>query len=62
MLRDGQFIKEDPPKISAHYVPPIKAEYNPEEQFAQNLLLEKPNRESLIAKFVGIMRGVTSWA
>ena len=21
MLRDGQFIKEDPPKIGAHYVP-----------------------------------------
>lgn len=40
MLRDGQFIKEDPPKIGQFYVPRFKEEeYTPEERFAQNVLL-----------------------
>lgn len=40
MLRDGQFIKEDPPKIGQFYMPQIREdERTPEERFMQDLLL-----------------------
>jgi len=40
MLRDGQFIKEDPPKIGKFYTPQIREdERTPEERFMQDLLL-----------------------
>ena len=40
MLRDGRFIKEEPPKIGQFYVPQVKEEdRTPEERFMQDLLL-----------------------
>ena len=40
MLRNGQFIREEPPKIGLHWVPKSKEDaLTPEERFAQNLLL-----------------------
>jgi len=40
MLRDGRFIKEEPPKIGLHWIPKQKDDLlTPEEQFAQNVLL-----------------------
>lgn len=51
MLRDGQFIKEDPPKIGAHYVPRLRRTAAPEELFVQDLILNsKPQRQPLISK------------
>ncbi len=45
MLRDGHFIKEDPPKIGAHYVPQFYVKpATPEERFAQDVLLGPPTR------------------
>jgi hypothetical protein len=40
MLRDGQFIKEEPPKIGAHYSVNIhQRKATPEECFVQDVLL-----------------------
>jgi hypothetical protein len=40
MLRDGQFIREEPPKIGAHYQPNIhNRDFTEEEQYTQMLLL-----------------------
>ena len=39
MLRDGKFIKENPPKIGSHYVPQIEREYSEEEQLMQEVNL-----------------------
>jgi hypothetical protein len=40
MLRDGQFIKEEPPKIGAHYLPTTQhKEFTEEERYTQMLLL-----------------------
>ena len=39
MLRDGKFIKEDPPKIGSHYVPRHEREYSDEEQAMQEINL-----------------------
>ena len=40
MLRNGRFIREEPPKIGLHWVPKPKEDaLTPEERFAQNLLL-----------------------
>lgn len=53
MLRDGQFIKEDPPKIGAHYVPsPYKRKTAPEELLVQDILLsDRPaKRPPLLSK------------
>jgi hypothetical protein len=57
MLRDGKFIKEDPPKIGAYYVPKFRPEeYTPEERFVQDLMLEYQERSaSFFSKFLGIM-------
>ena len=57
MLRDGKFIKEDPPKIGAHYVPRLRPEeYTPEERFVQDLVLNYQERNaSVLSKFLGIM-------
>lgn len=57
MLRDGKFIKEDPPKIGRFYTPPFKEEsYTPEERFAQSLVLgyREPDK-SFLSKFLGMM-------
>lgn len=57
MLKDGKFIREEPPKIGRFYVPKLKEdEHTPEERFAQDLLLEsKQERISLLSKFFGYM-------
>ena len=39
MLRDGKFIKEDPPKIGCNYIPPVEREYSDEEQAMQEINL-----------------------
>jgi len=55
MLRDGYFIKEDPPKIGAHYIPQLyRRPYTPEERFMQDIVLgSKPHRPSPVATFLG---------
>lgn len=57
MLRDGKFIKEDPPKIGQFYVPKFKDdERTPEERFAQNLLLGYQEKQySLLSKIFGLI-------
>ena len=57
MLRDGQFIKEDPPKIGAHYVSNYKPQFfSKEEQFMQSVLLGiEEKRQSFLSKVLGIM-------
>lgn len=39
MLRDGKFIKEEPPKIGSHYIPRHEREYSDEEQAMQEINL-----------------------
>lgn len=57
MLRDGQFIKEEPPKIGRFYVPKFKEEQcTPEERFAQSVLLGyRDPKLSLFSKVLGLM-------
>lgn len=57
MLRDGKFIKEEPPKIGKFYVPRFKEEmYTPEERFAQSVVLGyREEGTSLLSKILGIM-------
>jgi hypothetical protein len=57
MLRDGQFIKEDPPKIGQFYIPKFKEEqYTPEERFAQSVLLGyRDPKFSLFSRVLGFM-------
>lgn len=39
MLRDGKFIKEEPPKIGCNYIPKVRREYTHEEQVMQEINL-----------------------
>ena len=57
MLRDGQFIKEEPPKIGQFYVPLTKEEdRTPEERFMQDLLLGcRHEQHSLLSKLFGFI-------
>lgn len=57
MLRDGKFIKEEPPKIGKFYVPKFKEEqYTPEERFAQSLILGyKDTQFSLFSRVLGFV-------
>lgn len=57
MLRDGKFIKEDPPKIGQFYVPKFREDdRTPEERFAQNLLLGYQEKQySLLSKIFGLI-------
>lgn len=57
MLRDGQFIKEDPPKIGAFYVPRFyKESTTPEERMVQDLLLGlRQEQASFLSKVFGIL-------
>lgn len=57
MLKDGKFIREEPPKIGRFYIPKLKEdEHTPEERFAQDLLLgSKQERVSFLSKFFGYM-------
>lgn len=55
MLRDGQFIREEPPTIGAHWVPKNKEEsITPEETFMQNVLLGiRDSRLAVFSKVLG---------
>ena len=55
MLRDGYFIKEEPPKIGAHYTPQFyQKPTTPEERFVQDVMLGMmPYKESSLTKFLG---------
>jgi hypothetical protein len=57
MLRDGQFFKEDPPKIGAHYVPQFhQSKFTKEEQFVQGILLGiEERRQSFLSKVLGVL-------
>lgn len=57
MLRDGQFIKEDPPKIGQFYTPNTKDDdRTPEERFMQDLLLGyRHEQHSLLSKVFGFI-------
>jgi hypothetical protein len=54
MLRDGNFIREDPPKIGAHYVPQLYSRpATPEERFVQDIILSvRPIKQSPITKIL----------
>ena len=55
MLRDGYFIKEDPPRIGAHYIPQFYTRATtPEERLIQDIVLSaEPYRTSVFTKFLG---------
>lgn len=56
MLIDGQFIKEEPPKIGAFYTPHYRNYATPEERFVQDLLLGYKNQnESFLSRVFGVM-------
>lgn len=56
MLRDGKYIKEPLPKIGVYYIPPQRSEITPEEQFAQNMLLEtKRDKHPILRKVIDFM-------
>lgn len=57
MLRDGQFIKEEPPKIGQFYTPRFKEDdRTPEERFMQNILLDyRDAKHSLLSKVLGFI-------
>jgi hypothetical protein len=60
MLRDGYFIREEPPKIGAHYIPQFYARPStPEERFVQDIMLgHRPEHESPVVKLFGRLLGV----
>jgi hypothetical protein len=55
MLVNGQFIKEPPPKIGAHYAQDIyQRNVSPEEQFIQDIMLGiNPYNINILEKFMG---------
>jgi len=57
MLRDGRFIKEDPPKIGQFYMPKSKDDdRTPEERFMQDLLLGyREHQHSFLSKVFGFI-------
>jgi hypothetical protein len=60
MLRDGYFIKEEPPKIGAHYTPQLyQKPATPEERFVQDIMLgSKPYNLSPVTLFLGRLLSV----
>lgn len=57
MLREGTFIKENPPTIGQFYVPKYKVDqWTPEERFMQSVLLGiEEQKNSLLSKLFGLM-------
>jgi hypothetical protein len=57
MLRDGQFLRDRPIEISAHYVPDIYPnQLTKEEQFFQAWLLGvEQKKQSMLSKLLGFM-------
>jgi hypothetical protein len=65
MLRDGRFIKEEPPKIGANYFPlKPRTALTEEEEMMQEVLLGRTDKDSggVLAVFVwvGIMVAVAN--
>ena len=51
MLKNGTFIKEEPPEIGKLFVPEYKWEnFTPEERFVQDLLLDNTKNKNFIEK------------
>jgi hypothetical protein len=51
MLKNGTFIKEDPPEIGKLFIPEYKWEhFTPEERFVQDLLLDNTKNKNFIEK------------
>lgn len=56
MLKDGQFIKEEPPKIGANYTPKTGVLPTPEERLVQDVLLGYKNQpQSFLSRIFGVM-------
>jgi len=56
MLKDGQFIREEPPKIGAHYTPKAGTVPTPEERLVQDVLLGYKNQpQSFLSRLFGVM-------
>jgi hypothetical protein len=57
MLRDGKFIKEDPPRIGKFYIPKFKEDTpTPEERLAQSILLNhQETKYSFLSKVLSIV-------
>lgn len=56
MLRDGQFVREEPPKIGAHYTPKAGAVLTPEERLVQDVLLGCKNQpQTFLSRIFGVM-------
>jgi hypothetical protein len=57
MLKDGVFVKEEPPTIGRCYVPKFREENcTPEERFVQDLLLGGgQDRQSILSRWFGLM-------
>lgn len=57
MLKDGVFVKEEPPTIGRCYVPKSKEEsVTPEERFVQDILLGyKQNQQPILSRWFGLM-------
>jgi hypothetical protein len=49
MLRDGKFIKEQPIRIGAYYVPQAPQPSSPEDEFVQDLILANGNQPKGLA-------------
>lgn len=60
MLRDGYFIREEPPKIGSHYTPQFyQKPATPEERFVQDIVLGIPPAHlSPVVKFLGRLLSV----
>lgn len=51
MLKDGMFVREEPPIIGRHYI--SKQDITPEERFVQNILLAgKQARQPVLPRWV----------
>lgn len=56
MLRNGQFVREEPPKIGSHYTPKTGTPPTPEERLVQNILLGYKNQpQSFLSRVFGVM-------
>lgn len=63
MLKDGKFIKEDPPKIGGMYEAFKNRQYTPEEYQWQYALLEgvndnKPQTHRIVERLVNILKTI----
>ena len=56
MLKDGNFYKEELPRIGKFYIPKPKEEScTPEERFVQDIILGQQEKPKLLSKMLGYM-------